>query len=70
MTETWVLLKRGGGSGFRRGAGRGLLPGLIVLLAFPSEQAAKDYAEDVQGLGVLGYQARKLEMWQEERPIA
>ena len=58
MTECWVLLKRGGGSG------RGLLPGLIVLLAFPSEQAAKDYAEDVLLLGVLGYRARNLE-WAE-----
>ena len=56
MTECWVLLKRGG-------AGRGLLPGLIVLLAFPSEQAAKDYAKDVLILGVLGYQTRNLEMW-------
>ena len=58
MTECWVLLKRDGGSS------RGLLPGLIVLLAFPSEQAAKDYAEDVLILGVLGYQARNLE-WAE-----
>ena len=63
MKNCWVLLKRGG-------AGRGLLPGLIVLLAFSSEQAAKTYAEDTLGLGVLGYQALNLEMWQEERPMA
>lgn len=63
MNECWVLLKRGG-------AGRGLLPGLIVLLAFKSEQEARDYALDVLGLGVLGYQARNLEMWKKGRPIA
>jgi hypothetical protein len=70
MKNCWVLLKRGGRSGFYRGSGRGLLPGLIVLLAFKSEQEARDYAEDVLGLGVLGYQARNLETWPEERQTA
>jgi hypothetical protein len=57
VTECWVLLKRG--------HKHGLLPGLIVLLAFTSEQAAKNYAEDVLRLGVLGYQARNLKIWTE-----
>ena len=54
LTECWVLMKRG--------KTHGLLPGLITLLAFPSEQAAKSYAKDTLGLGVLDYQARNLEV--------